>query len=86
MNVNGEAWRQAIDANYNAFIRQLGGLLDKHQGQYALVYDAVVEDIFVTLDEAEYEGRRRHGADQPYSIQPVVVEPDDLGWFSHVAH
>jgi len=86
MIVNGEAWREAIDRNYSAFVRQLGELLKEHEGRYALVYEAAIEGLFTTVDEAEREGRRRYGADQPYSIQPVVNEPDDLGWFSHVAN
>ncbi len=84
--LNDEAWGRAIDHNYDAFVRQLGTLLPQHEGRYALLFDAIVEGVFSTVDEAESEGRRRHGADKPYSIQPVTAEPDDLGWFSHVAN
>ena len=86
VTLDDDVWGQAIDRNYDAFVRQLGTLIPQYEGRYALIFETVIEGIFVTVDEAESEGRRLHGADKPYSIQPVTAEPGDLGWFSHVAN
>ncbi len=81
-SVDQGRWNDAIDRNYDAFQRQLQPLLRDHHGQYALIYDGRIEGFFASPGLAENEGQCRFG-DAPFSIQPVIVEPVEMGYFSY---
>lgn len=44
-----------------------------------------IVDFYVSVADADREGEVRY-SDGIYSIQEVVIEPVDLGFFSHVGH
>jgi hypothetical protein len=79
-----DAQRREVDANYDYFVRALGGLLPDHLGQFALLKSRAIIEFFDSPGEAYRYALRHYGA-QGYSIQEVTEEPIDLGFFSHVA-
>ncbi|QMW22729.1 hypothetical protein [Sandaracinobacteroides saxicola] len=80
-----QQWLDAIDRNYDAFMRQIANLLPDHEGRYALLHDGQLIAIHDSPGTAEQEGARRFPG-QPYSIQPVVIDPVDMGYWSLAAH
>jgi hypothetical protein len=77
--------RNEIDSNFDAFQRQVGGFLPDHAGEFALMREGNVVEFFATIGEADAAGRARY-PDGVYSLQEVVTEPIDLGFFSHAGH
>ena len=73
---------EEIDRNYDAFRRQVGQLFDRHAGQIALMQNGAIVAFFSSVSEAEREANRRF-PDGLFSLQPVIEEPVDLGYFSH---
>lgn len=71
-----------VDRNYDAFRRGFAGVRDDHYGEIALMRSGAIVAFFSTVREASMEGDRRF-SDGLYSLQPVVDEPIDLGYFSH---
>ncbi len=71
-----------IDRNYDAFRRGLATYLRDHSGEYALMKDGKVIDFFKKVEAAAERAAERFGG-TPYSIQQVVEDPIDLGFFSH---
>lgn len=82
--VDRDAQRREVDANYDFFMRSLSSFLPDHQGQYALLHARSVIGFFDTPGQACQYGVDSFG-DQAFSIQEVTAEPIDLGFFSHVA-
>jgi hypothetical protein len=74
-----------IDENYDYFRRHLDEFLARHAGRIALLRARNVVGFYDDAGEADREGRARF-SDGLYSLQPVVNEPVDLGFFSHVGH
>lgn len=76
--------RREVEANYDAFVRSLGRILDQRRGQFALMRHGVIVDFFDQPGPANVAG---HGKfpDGLYSIQEVTDEPIDLGFWSNVA-
>jgi hypothetical protein len=74
---------EEIDINYDAFRRMVGALMEKHAGETALLHDGQLVGIFSRVGDASAEGRRRF-QDGLYSLQPVEVDPIDLGFYSRV--
>ena len=72
-----------IDANYDYFRRNLTEFMGKEAGHYALLHAAELVGFFRTVGEAARAGAARF-PDGLYSIQEVIDEPIDLGFFSHV--
>ncbi len=71
-----------IDRNYDAFQRQLGRVLLAHDGEFALIKGGEIVGFYPRVRDASDEAGRRF-ADGIYSIQQVVEDPIDLGFFSH---
>ena len=80
-----ERLRREVDANYDAFQRLLGQIVDTHRHQYALMRDRAILAFFAKPGDAYRAGLERF-PDERFSIQEVTDEPIDLGFFSHVAH
>jgi hypothetical protein len=74
---------QEIDINYDAFRRIVGGLMAKHAGETALLHDGQLIGIYTRTGDAYAEGKRRF-VDGLFSLQPVEVQPIDLGFYSRV--
>lgn len=74
--------RSEIDANFDAFQRQLAASLAAHRGEYALIRHGRIVDFFEHPGTALIAGRERF-ADALFSIQEVIDEPIDLGIWSH---
>lgn len=74
-----------IDRNLEAFRRLLPGLLDKHRNKYALLHRQEVVEAFDTVRDAAIVGELLY-PDGLFSIQKVVSDPVDLGFFSHAVH
>ena len=73
-----------VDRNYDAFMRMLGGLLEDHRDQLALMRDGRIVGYFNTPRDALYAASEKF-PDGIFSIQEVTDEPIDLGFWSHVA-
>lgn len=83
--MENEHLRQEIERNFDAFQRNVGAFLPNEAGRFALMQNGGVIEFYDTIDAAERAGRTQF-PDGIYSIQEVVVEPVDLGFFSHVGH
>jgi hypothetical protein len=74
-----------VQQNYEAFNEKLSGLLPKHRGEYALMKDGQIVGFFNTAMDAYVAGEAQLGLGN-FSMQKVVDEPIDLGYFSHGVH
>ncbi len=79
------AKRAEIDANYDVFQRNLARYLAGHEGQYAVMRHQRIVEFVATPGEA-YRFATGRFPDGIFSIQEVIDEPIDLGFFSHVAY
>jgi hypothetical protein len=71
-----------IDRNMFAFQSQLSSILTNHRGEFALIRDQQIVELFVSLKGAITAAHERF-ADNIYSIQEVTDQPIDLGFYSH---
>lgn len=78
------ARREQIDGNYDAFQRQLAGILSTHRHEYALMRNRDIVGFFEKPGDAYRAGIAAY-PDTLFSIQEVTDEPIELGFFSHVA-
>ena len=74
-----------VDANYEAFVKLLPTIIDRHRGQYVLMKNKRILDYFSTAIEAWTAGELMV-QDKLFSIQEVIDVPVDLGYFSHAVH
>lgn len=74
-----------VDRNYDAFMRVLGGILEQHRDQLALMREGRIVDYFETPRDA-LRAASELFPDGVFSIQEVTDEPIDLGFWSHVGH
>ena len=77
-----EAQLAEIDRNYDAFQRNLKRYMPVHEGKYALMKGGDVIGFFDKVRDAAEQAKLRFDNDV-YSIQQVVEDPVDLGFFSH---
>ena len=77
--------KQQVDLNYDSFVRLLGGIIEAHRDQLALMRDGKIVGFFDTPKLA-LQAADAMFPDQPFSIQEVTDEAIDLGFWSHVAH
>lgn len=82
--MNAQRQKRQVDQNYDAFVRMLGGILDDHRDQLALMRDGKIVGYFDKPGDANRAGVEMF-PDQIFSIQEVTDEPIDLGFWSHVA-
>lgn len=80
-----ERQRREIDRNYDAFMRNLGSIINEHRDQLALMRDGTIMGYFDTPREA-LRAASEQFPDGIFSIQEVTDEPIDLGFWSHVGH
>lgn len=71
-----------IDRNMFAFQSQLAGIIEQHRGQFALLRDQKIVEIFDSLRKAIDVAHQKF-ADGKFSIQEVTDQPIDLGFYSH---
>lgn len=77
--------RAEIDQNFDAFQRSVATFLPEQAGQFALMRGGEIMGFYGSIAAADREGTARY-RDGIYSIQEVVIDPVDLGFFSHVGH
>jgi hypothetical protein len=80
--VSLDALDREIDANYDAFRRNLSSYLPTQSGKIALLHACQPVGFFDSVAEAARQGDKLF-PDKLYSLQPVIEEPVDLGFFSH---
>ena len=80
-----ERQKQQVDQNYDAFMRVLGGILEAHRDQLALMRDGKIVGFFDS-PRAALQAANTMFPDEIFSLQDVTDEPIDLGFWSHVAH
>ena len=80
-----ERQKQQVDQNYDAFMRVLGGILEAHRDQLALMRDGKIVGFFDS-PRAALQAADTMFPDEIFSLQDVTDEPIDLGFWSHVAH
>lgn len=71
-----------IDANYDHYRRHLSEFFEAEQGRIALLKSAQIVGFFDSVGDANRHARTVF-PDGLYSLQPVIAEPVDLGFFSH---
>ena len=71
-----------LRANFEAFQSQLPKLIELHRGQFALLRDGQIVQIYDTPRDAFLVGRQTY-ADGKFSVQEVIDTPVDLGFYSH---
>lgn len=78
------AWTidQEIDANYDWFRRHIADFIEGEHGRVAVLRNAQIVGFFDSASEADVRARSAF-PDGIYSLQPVLHEPVDLGFFSH---
>lgn len=74
--------QREVEQNFLAFQGVVGSLLPEHEGEYALMRDGKVVEVFGELVDAVVAGHSRF-PDGMYSIQEVTTKPLDLGFYSH---
>ena len=80
-----ERQKQQVDSNYDAFVRLLGGILEAHRDQLALMRDGKIVGFFDS-PKAALQAATSMFPDEIFSLQEVTDEAIDLGFWSHVAH
>jgi len=73
---------QEIDANYDWFRRHLTEFVQREYGRVAVLRRCGLVGFYDSATEADARARNAF-PDGIYSLQPVVQEPVDLGFFSH---
>jgi hypothetical protein len=79
-----EHWRQ-LEANLEAFNRELPQLLREHEHEFALLHDARIIWVFSTAGEAFKMGMADFGKGR-FSVQRVDRAPANLGIHSYAMH
>jgi hypothetical protein len=77
-----ETKQEQVIRNYAAFTEKLPLLLKEQPEKFALMRDGEIVEFFDTARDAYITGNRLY-ADGLFSIQQVINEPADLGFFSH---
>lgn len=80
--MSNKSRRQQIDKNYKAFQEKLPSFQADHKGQFALMRDGEVVEFFDTAVDAYKAGKKLY-TDDLFSIQEVIEQPVDLGFYSH---
>ena len=78
-----EPTREQIDLNYKAFQEKLPELMKTHAGKFALLHDGEVVAFFDSAGDAYFAGTKMFTGGQSFSIQEVVQQPINLGFFSY---
>ena len=76
---------EQVEKNYEAFNEKLPDLLPEHRGKVALMKDGQVVGIFDTTLAAYVAGQAQFGMGN-FSMQKIIDQPIDLGYFSHGVH
>ena len=77
------AQQKEVDSNRDAFIKLLPQLLSEENiGKYALMHNGKIECVLNDFDDALIIGNKLYD-DEPFSIQPIVYEPANLGSYSY---
>ncbi len=74
-----------VDKNFAAFKTLLPELLKEHSGKYALMRHEEVVQIFDSPGDAAIFAKTEY-PDGLYSIQQIIDQPVDLGFFSHALY
>ncbi len=80
--MQSDALDHEIDANYDHYRRHLSEFFKAEEGHVALLKSAQIVGFFDSVGAATRHARAAY-PDRLYSIQPVIQEPVDLGFFSH---
>ena len=75
--------QEVVNANHKAFTQRLPELLKTPLGQFALMRNGEIEEVFPSARKASQHGESIFD-DGLFSVQEVTDEVVDLGWFSHV--
>ena len=78
-----ERLRKEIDANFEAFSKNLDQYMAQHRDKYALMRDGAVTSFFLSWQDAYNAGNLMYD-DAIFSVQKVTRTPVDLGFFSRV--
>ena len=75
---------EEVNINKDAFIKLVPELLAEEEniGRYALMHNGKIESILRDFHDAVIMGNKLYG-DEPFSIQPIVCEPVNLGSYSY---
>jgi hypothetical protein len=74
---------EQVEQNYEAFVLQLPALLQSHPGKFALMRDGRIVEFFDTARDAYFAGLKLYQEEGQFSVQEVVGNPVDLGFYSH---
>ena len=77
-----EDLQRAVDENFEAFQKLLPELMKTRPGKYALMREGEVVEFFDSARDAMIFGQTQF-SDGLFSIQQVIDQIVDLGWFSH---
>ena len=67
-----------IQINHQAYVDRHRHLEAAHTGEFALMHDGEVADIYGDAESAYHEGVRRFGQDQ-FSVKEIGAQPVRLG-------
>jgi hypothetical protein len=76
--------QREVDRNHEVFMTLVEDLRQDNDGRFALMRDQRIVGIFDTLRDAAVAGESMFG-DGRFSIEQIVAEPVDLGFYSHAA-
>ena len=71
-----------VDANYEAFLKELPSIMKEHRDKYALMQNGQIVGFYATIQDAKTTAQK-FLTGGPFSIQRVTDVPVDLGFFSH---
>jgi hypothetical protein len=76
------AHQAEVDRNLAAFLALQPQLAEKHRGEHALLKDGEVRGFFESVLAAQIAGEEMFH-NEPFSVQEVCAQEQDLGFFSH---
>jgi len=74
---------EQVARNYQAFVAELPELCKTQAGKFALMHDGKIVEFFDTMRDAYFAGLKLFEQEGRFSVQEVVAEPVDLGYYSH---
>jgi hypothetical protein len=82
MSGSGLSKSDEIDRNLAKFLELLPSLTRDHSGQWALMRNVTIVGFYDSALDAQIAGNKQFD-DRIFSIQPVMKEAEELGYFSY---
>jgi len=76
---------QEVERNFKVFAEMLDGLIEKHEGRWALLRAGALVEVFDTIRDAHAAAWKLYSDDR-FSVQEITNKPVDLGFYSYAGY